>query len=376
MNKLAAAVAKNGCADSDFIPDDFFKTCPNAIKAISELNLSHARMLEAAAKTNKIEVFALDYEDMAKLLESTSAEAAEEYECDEALSEKARMAAKEMKLFFTGLAVFGKRKKTIVAGGVDISIVSLSSSEMCGKFEEACGVKLSVPEFSIDEDYVTMTTHSARKIAVEIERSSMKKENETVNGDSSASFYNKEDYFYSIISDGMGSGSDAALTSRTTCIFLEKMLSAGNRKNIVLKMLNNFIRHKNLECFATVDLIEIDLLNSSASFIKSGAAASYIIRDKKLFKITSNSLPIGITGRINAEEIKFELREQDLIIMISDGISQSFEDGVWLAELLSGIDANAELGEISGIILEAARVNNKRSDDMTVNVIRIKACDK
>lgn len=33
MNKLANAVAKNGCADSEYIPDDFFKRCPNAIKA-------------------------------------------------------------------------------------------------------------------------------------------------------------------------------------------------------------------------------------------------------------------------------------------------------------------------------------------------------
>ncbi len=373
MNKLANAVAKNGCADSDFIPGDFFKTCPNAIKAISELNLSHARMLEDAARTNKTEVFALDYEDMAKLLELTAEEAAEEYECDEILSDEVRKAAREMKLFFTGLAVFGKRRKTLVAGGVDISSVSLSSSEICSKFEESCGIKLTVPEFTIDGDYVTMTARSARRISVECERSSLKKENETVNGDSAASFFNKEDYFYSIISDGMGSGVDAAMTSRTTCIFLEKMLSAGNRKNVVLKMLNNFIRHKNLECFATVDMLEIDLLNSTAIFIKSGAAASYIIRDKKLFKIASNSLPIGITRRINAEEIKFELKANDLIVMISDGISQSFEDGVWLAGLLSSeIDPAGDLGEISGIILEAARVNNKRSDDMTVSVIRIR----
>lgn len=170
----------------------------------------------------------------------------------------------------------------------------------------------------------------------------------------------------------MGSGRDAAITSRITCIFLEKMLSAGNKKSIVLKMLNNFIRNKNLECFATVDLLEIDLLTASAGFIKSGAAASYIIRDKKLFKIASNSLPIGITREITAEEIRFELRAGDLIIMISDGISQSFEDGIWLADLLSsGIDPDCGLEDIAAIILEAAKSNNRRSDDMTVSAIRI-----
>lgn len=372
MNKLANAVAKNGCADSEYIPDDFFKRCPNALKAISELNLSHARMLEAAAKENKTEVFALDYEAMAKLLESSCSDAAEEYSCDRELTEKVRRAAHDMNLFAAGIAVFGKRRKTIAAGGVDISNVSLSSGEMCREFEKACGIKLTVPEFSMDDDYVTMTSSSARVISVESARASLKKDNETVNGDSVACFSNKEDYFYSLISDGMGSGRDAAITSRITCIFLEKMLSAGNKKSIVLKMLNNFIRNKNLECFATVDLLEIDLLTASAGFIKSGAAASYVIRDKKLFKIASNSLPIGITREITAEEIRFELRAGDLIIMISDGISQSFEDGIWLADLLSsGIDPDCGLEDIAAIILEAAKSNNRRSDDMTVSAIRI-----
>ena len=58
--------------------------------------------------------------------------------------------------------------------------------------------------------------------------------------------------------------------------------------------------------------------------------------------------------------------------MISDGISQSFEDGIWLADLLSsGIDPDCGLEDIAAIILEAAKSNNRRSDDMTVSAIRI-----
>ena len=373
MNKLANAIAKNGCADSEYIPDDFFRRCPNALKAISELNLSHARILEAAARENKTEVFALDYEAMAKLLESSCADAAEEFEPDRVLTEKVRSAALDMNLSAANIAVFGKRRKVITAGGVDISRVSLSSEEISRTLGNACGIKLTVPEFCVDEDYVTMTVSSARKISCESARASIKKEEETVNGDSAAAFSNREDYFYSLISDGMGSGRDAAVTSRITCIFLEKMLSAGNRKNIVLKMLNNFIRNKNLECFATVDLLEIDLLTAHASFIKSGAAASYIIRDKKLFKIASTSLPIGITREITAEEIKFSLLPGDLIVMISDGISQSFEDGLWLADLLSsGIDPDRRLEDIAAKILNTAKTNNRRSDDMTVALVRIR----
>ncbi len=373
INKLANATAKHGVADSSDIPKDFFQKCPNVLSAISEINLSHARLLEAAARENKTEIFALDYEAMAKLLESSCTENSEEYSCDKELTERVRRAAHDMNLLATGIGVFGKRRKNVVFGGVDISCVPISSAEICKLLSSACGVKLTIPEFTIDDDYVTMTASSARVISIESAKASMKKDAETLNGDSVTTFSNKEDYFYSIISDGMGSGRDAAITSRITCIFLEKMLLSGNKMSLVLKMLNNFIRNKNLECFATVDLLEIDLLSASASFIKSGAAASYVVRDRKLFKIFSSSLPIGITREITAEEIKFSLKPEDVIIMISDGISQSFEDGVWLADLLSsGIDYSLRLDDIAGIILEAAKSNNKRSDDMTVSVIRIK----
>jgi len=119
--------------------------------------------------------------------------------------------------------------------------------------------------------------------------------------------------------------------------------------------------------------MEIDLLNASASFIKSGAAPSYILRDGKLFRITSNSLPIGITRVMNAEEVKFDLQVGDIIVMMSDGVSQTLEDGIWLADLLTfGWSDGTDLDGMVKKILEGAERNNRRGDDMTVGLIKIK----
>ena len=372
MNKLAGAVARHGSADSSYVPSDFLSSCPHAPKALSEVNLSHARLLESAARQNKTEVFALDYEAMAKLLEEASEESSSEYVLDGKLTDKVRGAAIDMSLGFNSIAVYGKRRKTVIAGGVSLEGVKESHEEIQKKISDAVGVSLTMPEFKIDDDFITMTATRAPIISCESARASMKKKDESVNGDSALVFSGREDRYYALISDGMGSGADASITSRMTGIFLEKLLSAGNKKNTVLKMLNNFIRNKNLECFATVDLLEIDLLSADASFIKSGAAASYIIRDGRLFKISSTSLPIGITREIASEEIKFSLKENDLIIMISDGVSQSFEDGVWLLSMLSDeIKPDAPLTTIARSILEKAKVKNERSDDMTVIALRI-----
>lgn len=374
MSKLASAVARHGSADSSYIPSDFVSACPNTVKALSEINLSHARLLENAARQNKTEVFALDYEAMAKLLEEASEENSSEYILSAPLTEKVRKAALDMGMGFNSIAVYGKRKRSIIAGGVELGGVRLTTEEMREAFSSACGVLLTMPEFKVDGDYVTMTCAASQTIACESARASAKKENEKVNGDSALVFENREDKYYALISDGMGSGPDASMTSKMTGIFLEKLLSSGNKKHTVLKMLNNFIRHKNLECFATVDLLEIDLLSSEASFIKSGAAASYIIRKGRLFKIASTSLPIGITREISSEEVRFKLEDKDLIIMISDGVSQSFEDGAWLLSMLSDeIDPDAPLSVISKKILERAKKKNERSDDMTVIAVRVSA---
>ncbi len=372
LNKLATAVASHGTADSAYVPDEFLRRCPHAVKALSEVNLSHARLLEQAAKQNKTEIFALDYEALATLLANASEESAEEFRMDEELTSHARRAAVEMGMVWNNIAVFGSRRKTLVAGGIELTRVRLTAEELCQAFSQACGMRFTVPEFRVEHHYVTMMATAAPIISCESARASLRKESEEVNGDSAVIFENREGYFYALLSDGMGSGTDAAITSRITCIFLEKLLAAGNRKNTVLKMLNQFIRHKNLECFATVDLLEIDLLSGEASFVKSGAAASYILREGKLFKLESSSLPIGITREITAEEIRFALLPGDLVVMISDGISQSFEDGVWLLELLSSqIQPQDPLPTLTRRILEEAKQKNHRSDDMTVELVRI-----
>ena len=373
LNKLASAIAKHGTAEATDLPADFLDRCPHTAKVLSEIKLRHARLLEEATKRNKTEVFALDYEALAALLTSASEESTEEYRLDEEMTRRARKAASDMGMVWNNIAVFGTRRKTLVAGGVETAGLKLSANELCRHFTQACGMRFTVPAFRIENRYVTMTASSAPVITCESARASLRKETETVNGDSAVVFENREGYFYSLVSDGMGSGTDAAITSRITCIFLEKLLSAGNRKNTVLKMLNNFIRNKNMECFATVDLLEIDLLTGEASFVKSGAAASYILREGKLFKLASSSLPIGITREITAEEIRFSLLPDDLVIMISDGVSQSFEDGIWLLEHLSDrIDPTDSLSGIARRILDTAKEKNQRSDDMTVELVRIR----
>jgi len=235
------------------------------------------------------------------------------------------------------------------------------------------GAPLSYPNIAIEGDHITMNMRSKRIFKAEYAHISQKKEKEDINGDSISFFENSGDYFYALLSDGMGSGRDAALSSRLAGVYLDKMLRAGNKKAQAIEMLNSFLRQKSCESFATVDLMELDLLNGQASFVKSGAVPSYIIRGSSIFKIASNTMPVGIIKELNAEEVKFELEHGDVVVMISDGICDGTEDGIWLMDMLiNDWKKGVGLRDMCEKILEEARERNGERDDMTVGMVKIK----
>ena len=81
-------------------------------------------------------------------------------------------------------------------------------------------------------------------------------------------------------------------------------------------------------------------------------------------------MPIGITRYINAEEIKFELVDGDVVVMVSDGVSDSIEGGSWLCEELT-YRWKDDLAVMAEQILAEAKKRNIRTDDMTVALTRV-----
>ena len=189
-------------------------------------------------------------------------------------------------------------------------------------------------------------------------------------GDTVGFFENGRDYFYALLSDGMGCGPTAALTSGVATLFLEKMLGAGNSKTTTLKLLNNLLRNCGEENAATVDLLEFDLLTGCATFIKSGAAPSYVKRGGSLFRIRSRTVPVGMMATLDAEKIRFDASPGDVIVMLSDGVSQTPEDAPWLIELLSE-NWEGDLRDVAQRIVAVASRTREHPDDLSVALIRI-----
>lgn len=177
-----------------------------------------------------------------------------------------------------------------------------------------------------------------------------------------------------ILSDGMGKGMKAAAESKAVVTELKRLLKKDVAPARAIKLVNKkLITSK--EMFATVDLTVIDKQKKTASFYKMGAASSFLLRNGQVKKIEQAALPIGIVKRVKASQTKIKLRSKDLLIIVSDGITEADRRDIetrWLQEYLTQ-NADIEPTEMAGEIAKIAqsKYKTRERDDITVIVIRI-----
>lgn len=372
---LGARLRASGALSESDMPESLRErcTCPAALAAAA--NLGYARLVRRLSENDKTRIFAEDYEAISTVLRECAEEEQQEYEVDRALSARVREAVGYLDFHADSLTVFGKRRLRVVAGGVDLGRVRVSPEELHSVCEHVTGRRLSVPVFSMEEDYVCMSSESVPSVCADGVTRSLEKKDEQISGDSTAFFTVPDGMSYMLISDGMGSGREAATASRIAVEFLRRMLGCGIGARGALDLLNNFIRHRREECFATVDLLQLDGLSGQARLIKSGAAPSFVIRDGSIFRISSGTIPVGIAAPLSSEQVRFTPEDGDVIVMMSDGVAQSLEDCAYLADLIIGQWCES-LPELAERILSGAAERSGRRDDMTVGLCRVRHAER
>ena len=368
---LSKELFRNRQVTEDNLPEYIKRKCFKLDKVIDDINCEYLDLLEKRLRENKADIFGADYEAMSRLIGDAIEQTESENETDTVLTKKAIRAANYIGFTARSVIVCGKHRKRLICRGVDMARIKTGADDLRRLFGKVCNMKFQPPMFSVDGDFVTMTMLQRDGFKCDFSRLFLQKQGENVCGDSVVHFKGGDGYEYVLLSDGMGSGYEAALTSRLCGVFLEKMLRSGNRKDVTLEMLNSLIRSKSPECFATIDLLEIDLVSGMACFVKSGSAPSYVLRNGNLFRIESDSSPIGITRKITGEKVDFALSDGDIVVMISDGIAQSFEDGLWLCDLITEKGDSVTPDELCSLILESGKEKNERCDDMSVAVCKI-----
>ena len=273
--------------------------------------------------------------------------------------------------------VFGSRRLRIMLISDSAEAFKASRKEITALLEGLLDRTLVIEKLDTSSKKRTVMVMTERKsLAAEVAfKSSSSIYEKEFCGDSSSVFESVDGMLYSLISDGMGSGREAALTSGICVMFMKRMLSSGAGCPSALKMLNAFLRNRGSgslhECSATLDAMELDLVSKKASFYKSGAAPSFVVRDGRLYKLSSRTLPLGIIKELDTKRLSFDIAEGDIIIMVSDGVTSGRDECPWLSLLIKENAGQMTTDRLCDLILKKAREENT-DDDISVTLIQIK----
>ena len=218
--------------------------------------------------------------------------------------------------------------------------------------------------FMSDDKYILDIGHS---IAI--------KDNMPVSGDSILNTKLKDGKYLIAISDGMGSGPEARKSSQIVTSMLKRLLNSGFERNTSISLINSSLLNVSDEVFATLDIAIIDLYKGTIEFIKNGACPTYIKNSKRTQVIKSRTLPTGVVKEVSADVFDKDIEENDLIVMVSDGILDSNIEyknkELWVKYLIEDINIlNPQ--KVADIILNESIDNNfgKVKDDMSVIVCK------
>lgn len=375
INSISAMIHQSEKLNAKNTPAYLLENCERISDIQDEIEHNTARHIRELLLFDKSEIFALDYGATAELISLGMKKDIRKYSPDLPLSESISRALDSLGIAPVSVAACGERKKRILLSFPKEEIYSENAEKIKKALSGALGKEISLArEDRREAEYRVLFAEAPIYRVEHAKASAMSAVESSYCGDTVNLFFTDEDRFFSMISDGMGSGADAALTSRISAVFMEKMLSAGNSAEISLKMLNGFLRNKGggslHECSATMDLLELDLMRGEAHFHKSGAAPTYVFRRGELFKLRSKTLPLGIIQDVDFKKLTVDIQDGDVIVMISDGVTQGREDCPWLYETLqSALDAEGIKGAVE-LILERAR-RECSDDDISVVAIKI-----
>ncbi|MGM9522321.1 MAG: SpoIIE family protein phosphatase [Oscillospiraceae bacterium] len=375
MNNITPMLLKNGSVSKGDLPSRFSDSCLRIDELINAINSETRtflcrRQYRQRLKESRGAAYN-QYYDIASVLHSLSEELGSEITVEPSLERK-------LQKYLRGLNIDASTAIFRVRGGrlrAEIRSSSLyilrKDSEYLNKLSAVLGTRLCTPDGHIEPDRLVLL--EAEPLAAAIGVASLKKNGETISGDRGVYFRTDEGYLYVLLSDGMGSGAEAARMSADTTGILERFLKAGVAPELTLRILSDLMLLKNdteLES-ATVDMLCLNMFTGESKIFKFGAAPSYLKKDSTVRRVNCGTFPAGLIPGVTSMKnvyVKLKLMPGAFAIMISDGVIAGGSDK-WLKELIAKYEGS-DPKELSRKILEAAVINSGCSDDMTVLAVR------
>ena len=383
LHTMCRSLQNEGKISEDCLDEDLRARCPHSKIIVSDVNSRISRLNYEALHSAQGEQFAFCCDEIAHLLRDiVHKDCHDQDESNRTASDAIAQYLIQHAIPARQVCVSGQDKKQLRILGITPAALTLTQEQLredIGKILQAPVSKLHYD--GTDDGTLSLCTlprwrvdYMHRALAAEKKKADAKKR--TACGDTLRVFEARDGIFCALLCDGMGNGPQAAGISGICGVFLERVLRAGVGTTTALRMLNHYLLSRTQgpedEISSTVDLFMLNLYTGQGQFVKSGAAPSLILRDDRLFRLSSHTLPIGILHAVDVQIIPFEVQPGDHILLMSDGISDS-EEGhpgdSWLSDALQHRQGEED-GALLDRLFSQARAHGSR-DDMSVISIRV-----
>lgn len=370
MNNATSLMLRRGALVEEDFAESFKRSCVHLDSYTAAVNLElkgllYRQQYKKRLRDNQSAAFN-QYADISAILSGISEDLDSSICGEAALENRLRKYLRSQNLPGDA-AVFRDR-----GGRLHTEILGLQQSALqklpgyLDKLSAAVNVRLSPAAETEDAHRVVLL--EAEPLCVSVGISCKKRSEKEQSGDRGTYFKTDEGLFYVLLSDGMGTGAEAARYSADAVRILERFLRAGVAPEPAVRLLNDLMLLKNEDdtgC-ATVDLISMSLFTGAARLYKYGAAPSYLRQGGAVRRLRGKSLAagLGIPPHDAPDRLKMELKAGAVAVIVSDGVTGGADD-TWLCDLLlrfEGLDPKA----LSTAIIDAACDTVGTEDDMTV----------
>ncbi|MBO5938353.1 MAG: SpoIIE family protein phosphatase [Clostridia bacterium] len=373
VGALSSALHSEGQIEIKDAGNELRSRCARLPDILEEINHNTVARRGQILLGDRTEIFALDYGAISELLAAVMVVEESECLCDTKLSSELYASLCDYGFCNLHVGVYGTRRRRVRVVASTEENLSVQKDAISEIVRRVCPFAIEITA-NADEGVLEFLECEALSV-LSAQRTLPSDGEEKYCGDTIGSFRSEDGRFFALISDGMGAGQEAALTSGLCGAYLRKMIDAGCPCEMAVRMLNGFLRNRSggslHECSATVDLLELDLMQGKAAFYKNGAAPTYVFRGGGIIKLRSRTVPVGIIQESDTRRIAFDVAAGDTVVMVSDGITQGREECPWLFDLLRSQSEDVSPDRIADLVIKYAKEEGA-SDDLSVLVVKIK----
>lgn len=328
FRELNSVLVKQGHIIAEDLPDRISLVCRLKDKVTEGFNYSMYRYDASLISKNEIfeakKAAVMQFSCLAGLLDETAEAVMKVPESDPVLAAMLMPFFSEKGFSVLGINAFRtENEKSIMQVYCSKVPVITDMPSLLDEIYELTGISYEAPvtdEYS--ENGSVLSFSEQRKFYAEYHTASHTGAGESFSGDTSECFYDGTGKFYAVLSDGMGTGSAAAIDSVMTCSIMSRLMRAGFTVESAFDTVScSLLVRSEEESLSTLDIFALDLENASASFYKAGAAASVIYKDNRTVIMEKSSLPLGILRETAFKKSEISLSPGDIVFIMSDGAS-------------------------------------------------------